>query len=50
MMEKILEESHVLNNITIINPAPAVALQTQKILNLNTNEKNLNPNWNFYST
>ncbi len=48
MMEKILEENNVLNNIAIINPAPAVALQTQKILNSEDNHNNLN--WTFYST
>lgn len=48
MMEKILEENNVLNRITIINPAPAVALQTQKVLNLENNHNNLN--WAFYST
>ncbi len=38
------------NKITVINPAPAVALQTQRILEtLNTSKDNLSQNY-FYST
>jgi len=48
-IEKILDEKWLLNQISIINPAPAVALQTQRILNSNNgNHKNIN--WSFYST
>jgi hypothetical protein len=40
----------MLNKITIVNPAPAVALQTQRVLEtLNTVEDNLSQNY-FYST
>ena len=40
----------MLDKITVINPAPAVALQTQRILEtLNTSKDNLSQNY-FYST
>jgi hypothetical protein len=40
MIEKILKEKKVGNKITIINPAPAVALQTKRVLEgLNTNSE-----------
>lgn len=50
MMQKILDENCVWNKITIINPAPAVALQTQKVLkSLKTDKDNSSTNY-FYST
>ena len=50
MIEKILKEKWVWDKITIINPAPAVALQTQRVLkNLKINNEWLNEN-KFYST
>jgi len=49
-IEKILEENKVWDKITVINPAPAVALQTQRILeSLNTTKENTLENY-FYST
>ncbi len=51
MIKKILEEKKVWNEITIINPAPAVALQTQRILeNLKTNNEWVENENKFYST
>ena len=50
MVEKILEEKKVWDKITIINPAPAVALQTQRVLKtfeLHNEQKKENL---FYST
>ena len=50
MIEKILEEKKVWDKITIINPAPAVALQTQRVLKtfeLHNEQKKENL---FYST
>ena len=50
MIKKILEEKKVWDKITIINPAPAVALQTQRVLeSLNTDKENAIENY-FYST
>ena len=51
MIENILEEEWVWDKITVINPAPAVALQTQRVLkSLNINNE-LSENENkFYST
>jgi glutamate racemase len=51
MIEKILKEKWVWDKITVINPAPAVALQTQRVLkSLNINNE-LSENENkFYST
>ena len=51
MIEKILDEKKVWDKITVINPAPAVALQTQKVLK----SLNINNEWSenenkFYST
>ena len=49
-IEEILDENNVKNKITIVNPAPAVALQTKRILDtLNTEQNNLSKNY-FYST
>ena len=49
-IEKILQENNVKDKITIVNPAPAVALQTQRILEtLNTSKNNSLQNY-FYST
>jgi hypothetical protein len=40
MIEKILKEKKVCDKITVINPAPAVALQTQRVLkNLKVNNE-----------
>jgi glutamate racemase len=51
MIEKILNEKWVWNKISIINPAPAVALQTQRILKgIKTNNKWLKNENKFYST
>ncbi len=51
MIEKILKEKKVGNKITIINPAPAVALQTKRVLEgLNTNSEWLENENRFYST
>ena len=51
MIEKILKEKKVWDKITIINPAPAVALQTQRILkNLKTDNEWLDNKNKFYST
>jgi glutamate racemase len=51
MIEKILEEKWVWDKITVINPAPAVALQTQRVLkNLNVNNEWLKNENKFYST
>ena len=51
MIEKILKEKKVWNKITIINPAPAVALQTQRVLkSLKTNGEWLENENRFYST
>ena len=50
MIQKIFEEKEVWNKITIVNPAPAVALQTQRVLG--TVEQHNNPKKEniFYST
>lgn len=51
MIEKILEDKKVWDKITVINPAPAVALQTQRILNsLNINNEWIENENKFYST
>ena len=51
MIEKILKEKKVWNKITIINPAPAVALQTQRVLkSLKANGEWLENENRFYST
>ena len=51
MIEKILNEKKVWDKITVINPAPAVALQTQRVLNsLNTNNEWIEDENKFYST
>ena len=51
MIQKILEEKKVWDKITVINPAPAVALQTQRILqNLKVNNVWLWVKDKFYST
>jgi len=50
MIKKILEEKKVWDEITIINPAPAVALQTQRVLEkLRQHNKEKDEN-EFYST
>ena len=50
MIKKILEEKKVWDKITIINPAPAVALQTQRVLKkLRQHNKEKDEN-EFYST
>jgi hypothetical protein len=49
-IKEILEENNMLDKITVINPAPAVALQTQRVLEtLNTSKDNSLQNY-FYST
>ena len=49
-IDKILKENHVKDKITIVNPAPAVALQTQRVLEtLNTSKEDSSKNY-FYST
>ena len=50
-IKEILKENNVENIITIVNPAPAVALQTKKVLESTNNHKNkkIKEN-NFYST
>ena len=49
-IEQILKENNVEDKITIVNPAPAVALQTQRVLeSLNTTKENSSEN-HFYST
>jgi len=51
IIEKILNEKKVWDKITVINPAPAVALQTQRVLkNLKTNNEWLDNKNKFYST
>lgn len=51
MINKILSEKNIQDRINIINPAPAVAAQTKKILNsLNIIKKDKESVWNFYST
>ena len=51
MIEKILKELWVWDKITIINPAPAVALQTQRVLkSLNIKNKWAENENKFYST
>lgn len=51
MIEKILDEKKVWDKITIINPAPAVALQTQRVLKSLTQNNDWLENENkFYST
>ena len=50
-IEKILKEKKFWNKITIINPAPAVALQTKRVLeSLNTNDEWLENKNRFYSS
>ncbi len=49
IMQKILDEKKVWNKITIINPAPAVALQTQRVLAKQENHEGTKEN-RFYST
>ena len=50
MIEKILKQKKVWDKIRVINPAPAVALQTQRVLEgLNTIKDNPPQNY-FYST
>ena len=50
-IEKILEEKKVWDKITVINPAPAVASQTQRVLkSLKTNGEWLENENTFYST
>jgi glutamate racemase len=50
MIEKILKEKWAWDKITVINPAPAVALQTQRILEkLQQHDEERNEN-KFYST
>jgi glutamate racemase len=50
-IQKILEEKKVWDKITVINPAPAVALQTKRVLEgLNTNSEWLENENRFYST
>ena len=49
-IKQILKENNIEDKITIVNPAPAVALQTQRILeNLDTHKENQSQN-RFYST
>lgn len=51
MINKILFEKNLQYKVNIINPAPAVATQTKKILNsLNITKKEKYSVWNFYST
>lgn len=51
MIERILQEKEVWDKITVINPAPAVALQTQRVLNsLNINNEWIENENKFYST
>ena len=51
MIEKILKEKKVWNKITVINPAPAVALQTQRVLRLlKKNNKEEDKENKYYST
>ena len=51
MIEKILGEKWVWDKITVINPAPAVALQTQRVLkSLNINNEQPENENKFYST
>ena len=50
-IEEILEENSLKNKIIIVNPAPAVALQTQRILtSLNINNEWIENKNKFYST
>ena len=50
MIQKIFNKKKVWNKITIINPAPAVALQTQRILENIQKNNEWNQNNKFYST
>jgi glutamate racemase len=50
MIQKIFNEKKVWNKITIVNPAPAVALQTQRILENIQKNNEWNQNNKFYST
>jgi glutamate racemase len=50
MIEKILEEKKVWDKITVINPAPAVALQTQRILKTLEQHNEQKKENIFYST
>ena len=51
MMHKILQENGIENRITIINPAPAIASQTQRVLEWIINHKTNNQWQNkFFST
>lgn len=50
LIEEILEKNNIKDKITIVNPAPAVAIQTKRILeDLNTKKNILSTNY-FYST
>ena len=50
MIQKIFNEKKIWNKITIVNPAPAVALQTQRILENIQKKNEWNQNNKFYST
>ena len=50
MIEKILKQKKVWNKITVINPAPAVALQTQRILETLEQHNEQKKENIFYST
>ena len=50
MIQKIFNKKKVWNKITIVNPAPAVALQTQRILENIQKNNEWNQNNKFYST
>jgi glutamate racemase len=50
MIEKILKEKWIWNKITIINPAPAVALQTQRVLEATKQNNEWLTQNKFYST
>jgi glutamate racemase len=50
MIKKILEEKKVWDKITIINPAPAVALQTQRVLKTVEQHNEQKKDNTFYST
>ena len=50
MIQKILEEKEVWDKITIVNPAPAVALQTQRVIQTLNQAKNWIKENKFFST
>ena len=50
MIKKILEEKKVWDKITVINPAPAVALQTQRVLKTVEQHNEQKKDNTFYST